>query len=192
MKLFLWMSLVTVSLHTSQIYVNKQGVPEIGMSACTAEFVRPDTLITAAHCLENNRGHQWIKTNEGKSFAVNIVAIDFEEDIALLQTPGLKHAYCLLGAQVKPTDKVYTVNSGEDLQGTYGEGVVENIVKIDELPSPGILHNIAIFQGASGSGLFDRKGRLVGINDMKQGALSWAINTATIERFLNENHIKTK
>lgn len=191
MKLFLLMSLYTVTLHTSKLYRNQQGEEEIGMSACTGVFVSPDTLLTAGHCLKNNRNHQWIKTDDGKSFAAEIVMIDADDDIALIRVKGLCHRYAKVGKQVQPTDKVYTVNSGEDNAGTYGEGVVENIVDVPELKQPGILHSIAIFHGASGSGIFNAKGELVGINDMTSGALSWAVNTTTIKQFLNVNGIKT-
>jgi serine protease Do len=184
MKLFLLLSMLTVTLHIKETYINPKGMPAIGMTACTGVFVSPNTILTAGHCVETSIGQQWARLNNGKVFTADVLAVDKKEDLALLYVHGPKHPYVRLGKPVHQADKVYTVNSGQDNQDTYGEGVVENIITLDELASPGIMHSIAIFQGASGSGLFNGKGQLVGINVLKQGAIGWAVNTSTIEKFL--------
>lgn len=189
MKLFILLSLVTCTLHIKERYINHKGKLQTGISACTGVFVGPNTVLTAAHCVRESTGYQWAKTNDGKVFDVSIIARNPDEDLALLRVNIKPHPYVSLGREVQKTDHVYTVNSGQDLQDTYGEGVVENIVSLEEIHSPGILHSIAIFGGASGSGLFNRKGKLVGINILKQGAVSFAVNIPAIATFLHENHI---
>lgn len=185
MKLFLMLSALTVTLHTSKIYINPQGVPEVGMSACTGVFVSPNTILTAQHCVENSRGHQWIKTDDGKSYAVDIVRTDAYRDLALLSVPKItSHKFAKIGKQAFITEDVYTVNSGDDIPGTWGLGVVKNVMVWDTDTSTMIMHSIAILAGASGSGLFDRKGQLIGINTRAKAAISLAVNTADIKCFL--------
>lgn len=189
MKLFLLMSLLTCTIHIQEKHHNKQGKLVDDTAVCTGVFVAPQTVLTAGHCLSKSTGHQWVRENDGKIWDASILAVNPNEDLALLHVRGKPHPYVCIGKAVYKTQKVYTVNSGQDYQDTYGEGVVENIVPSEEIASPGIIHSIAIFGGASGSGLFNRKGQLVGINIMKQGAISWAVNTSTLVKFLHENHI---
>lgn len=185
MKLFLLLSALTVTLHTSKVFHSPLGQEEIGMSSCTGVFISPNRVLTAEHCVEHSRGHQWIRTNDNKSYEAKIVRTDPLRDLALLYIPRIQpHKYATLGAAAYVTEPVYTVNSGEDIPGTYGEGVVKNVMIWDKDYPAMIMHSIAILAGASGSGLFDRKGHLVGINTRARAAISLAVNTSDIECFL--------
>lgn len=185
MKLFLLLYSLTVTLHTSKIHRAFTGQEEIGMSACTGVFVAPDVILTAQHCVEDSRGKQWIKTNDDKSYEARIIRTDRFRDLALLYIPYIQpHKYVTLGKQAYVTEPVYTVNSGADFPGTYGEGIVKNIVALDDTTSPMIMHSAAILGGASGSGLFNRKGQLIGINVRAKSAISMAVNTSDVKCFL--------
>lgn len=162
------------------------------LNTCTAVFVGPQTVLTAAHCIHGGEGMKgWGKDSKNKSFTLTLEAIDVNKDLALLHVKGPVHPYARLGTSVGRTDRIYTLNSGEDMIQTYAEGVVANLV-LDPITSvPLIVHTAPILPGASGSGLFDKRGRLVGINVMTQKVFSLAVDLVTVHHFL-EDAAKTK
>ena len=90
MKLFLLMSLMTVTLHIKSTYIAKNGEPRIGMEACTGVFVSPDALLTANHCIATSIGQQWARLENGKVFTAVVIAANPAEDIALLELDDLQ------------------------------------------------------------------------------------------------------
>lgn len=182
MKLYLALLLVTATLRVSKNYEN--GEP--GLSTCSGVFVSDDEFLTARHCLRDSRGHQWVKTPQGQTYSAEIETISKESDLALLYIPNLeKHPYVKLGRPAKITEKIYTVNAGQRLENTYNEGVVCNKIEIFEDEPPMLMHNAAIMGGASGSGVFNKKGQLVGINTRASGEFSLAVDVVDIMNFLD-------
>lgn len=187
MKLFLFMSLVTVTLRVSIPEHTPKGY---GLDTCTGVFVSNDEILTARHCVEDSRGRQWIKLNDGLSYPVVIKKVSSEMDLALLAIPEIVvHPYVDLGKDVVVTQPVYTVNSGEGYEKTYNQGIVCNIVQVIKEEPKMIMHTGAILPGASGSGLFNSEGKLVGINVKGNRVFSLAVTIQDIRKFLNENHI---
>jgi len=166
------------------------GKSEKGMSGCTGVFVSPYDILTAQHCVEGSIGKQWIKRNDGKILSAKIIAEDKIEDLALLHVDKPSAYYTHLGEEPFITDEVFTVNSGESLEKTFGKGIVANITKIDDMDhTPSILSTIVIFHGASGSGLFNSNGDLIGLNVAIFKGQSIAVDTPVIYNFLHFNHI---
>lgn len=88
---------------------------------------------------------------------------DVSHDLCILQIPGLSMRPAPLGRsqQLRPGDKVYAVgfNGGRSL--TYESGEVSELFEFD---GGMVIRTTAAFtRGASGGGLFDQEGRLVGI-----------------------------
>lgn len=185
MKLFLLLCSLTVTIHTSKVYKNHLGEDEIGLSTCTGVFISDNEILTAGHCSEHSRGYQWVLTHEGVSYPAEIIKIDSYRDLALLRVPKIKrHRHTQIKKEAYKTEDVYSVNSGKDFIETYAKGVVQNFVSIDESLPDMTLHSAAILPGASGSGLFDEKGNLVGINTRAAGPFSMAVTTKDILYFM--------
>ncbi len=66
---------------------------------------------------------------------------------------------------------------------TYAEGVVENIIR-DQYNIISLVHSASILGGASGSGLFNSRGELVGINTATYKSLTNAVDLTEIQYFL--------
>lgn len=158
---------------------------EKGINLCTGVVVSPTTILTAHHCINQSTGIQWVTDYFGNTYSAKVIKKDKVYDLALLQVYTPFDRTAKIGDEPLIASKVYSVHSGLALDFTYGEGVVNNVIRYEDTdPVPFILHSILISQGASGSGLFNEKGELVGINDavIKTGTL--AVNTPEIKKFL--------
>ncbi len=179
--IFVALSLVTVTLHVSTPIPSARWPNRYGLNTCTGVFVSPNEILTAGHC----RGHQWVKTEEGESLAVTIEKKDLRRDLALLKViKPISHAFALLGNPSKISDSVYTVNSGDAYDHTYNTGIVNNVILDDDNAILTILHNASIMPGASGSGLFNSSGELIGINVATIKSFSCAVDLYEIKSFL--------
>lgn len=180
------MTAVTLTLHVRTEY--PQGV---GLNTCTAVYVTPTEALTAAHCIHNSDGVKaWVRDANNRSFSATLIEIDKKNDIALLAIHGPAHPYVKLGTDVQRTERVYTLNSGEDMIGTYAEGVIANLILDPVTETPQLLHSAPILAGASGSGLFDGRGRLVGINTMSNKVFSVAVSLLPMRHLLENMALK--
>ncbi len=88
---------------------------------------------------------------------------DVNHDLCLVQMPGLavRPAAVAASKDLKVGDKVYAVGFNGGRRLTYEEGEVSELFALD---GGMVIRTTAAFsQGASGGGLFDDQGRLVGI-----------------------------
>jgi len=188
--MFSLLAVYAVTIHISSTFPTPQDPKNYDIGSCSGVFISGNEILTAAHCFSASRNHQWVKTDDDKSYEAKVESIDFLDDLAVVVVPKIKdHPYVRLGKRVGRGDHVYTVNSGDDIKDTYNEGVVNNLILDPDTNVPEIMHSASIDFGASGSGLFDKKGRLVGINTMKRGPFGYAVDIAPIRDFLNTRDI---
>jgi S1-C subfamily serine protease len=183
---YLYLSLFTVTLHISVLQPSPKNPHQYSIDTCSGVFISPNEILTANHCIAESRGHQWIRTYEGISLPVRIEKHDKYKDLALLviDKSDYRHVYIRLGKPVHITDFVCTVNSGGDYKGNYSQGIVSNIVDDMEYGASSILHTSLFMSGASGSGLFNSKCQLVGINVAYVYGMPEAVDIKEIESFL--------
>ncbi len=190
MNLYSALILLTVTIHVSVPEPKMQDPHFYGLNTCSGVFVSPTEILTAAHCVSDSRGHQWIRTSDEISYAVSIEKVDKQLDLALLKiSKPIEHSYVELSRAVDITDNIYTVNSGEDFIGTYNQGVVMNKYIDGDSGSITLLHNALIVPGASGSGLFSGNGKLVGINLFVLHGLSGAISIEEVSKFVKYRRV---
>lgn len=178
-NLIAFLTFYTLTVHAQ--HITKEG--DKVMASCTAVYIGEKTAITAAHCI-NETGKIWVRNSDNQSFNATILRRDTKLDLCTLHIQGPAHPYVELGKPVKRGDKVEVISSEYDMPGTYGEGIVENIVLDDEHSVLQICHSATILPGASGSGLFDKYGNLVGINVTVFQGLSFAVDETVLESFL--------
>lgn len=188
MNIYSALLLVTATLHVSVPAPTLQHPDNYSNNTCTAVFISPNELLTAAHCVRLSRGQQWIKTNENKSLSVIIEKTNYQKDLALLKIKdkNFRHVFAGIGSPVQKADEVYTVNSGEDFEKTFNHGMVNNIIIDDENGTLSILHSATILPGASGSGLFNYKHELIGINTTMIRSFGTAVDVMEINEFLDK------
>lgn len=176
MSLIAYLTLVTLTLH-----IKYPG----GMATCTGVYISPNEALTASHCVDHLYAKIWVKNSDNKSFSATVENKNKNSDLCLLKINGPAHKYAELGKVARKGDHIYTMSSEEDMPYTYGEGIVANTITDPDNYTEQIVSSISILPGASGSGLFDDRGLLVGINTMKQEGLSFATDLNEIEIFLN-------
>jgi V8-like Glu-specific endopeptidase len=67
---------------------------------------------------------------------------------------------------------------------TYGEGHVKNVLIDNDTNILTLVYAAASLPGSSGSGVFDEKGRLIGIHTMGYKSVSYATDITIVEGFL--------
>ncbi len=182
------MCLMSVTIHIYKTTRNISGklIPEI--DTCSGVFISPTRILTASHCTETGT-KIIIKTNSNKTYPAHLIKENMSMDLALIEINKQSKYYTRISSESKISDSVYTVNSGEGFEKTYGTGIIENIIKYESDDDYAlILDSIKIMQGASGSGLFNSKGELIGINIATVDVGSLAVNTKEINTFLS--HVK--
>lgn len=184
-SLYLYLASLTVTLHVSVLVPSPMHPDQTGIITCSGVFVSPDEILTNYHCIEESRGFQWVRTYEQKSFSVVVEKKDKDKDLALLKIlKPIKHKYVSFGDPVLKTETVYTVNSGGDTANTFNTGIINNIVIDPETKVLSVLHSATYMHGASGSGLFNTKKQLIGLNVAKIDDLMEAIDITEIVTFL--------
>jgi serine protease Do len=155
---------------------------------CTAVWISPTEAITASHCVESPKDKLFVKDELNRSFTATLERQDDQVDLALIKIQSPKHKYVKMGKPLIRGDKVYVMHSGNDFSNTYGEGIVANIILDPINYALTLLHSAPIVPGASGSGLFNEKGELVGINTAMYKALSSAVDITEVHLFLTGQH----
>ena len=180
-SLFLLISALSVTLHTKKPHPFFEG--QSIMHACSGVFIQENKILTASHCVEK-ASHLWIKTDDNKSYKATVIKLDEKKDLALLYIHDIKHHNIAKAVNdYKKSDLIFQVSNADDMHQTYGTGMIMNIIldnKVEQL-----VHSAVILGGSSGSGLFDKRGRLIGINVARMGAVSFAVSSKEIEAFLN-------
>ncbi len=187
-SLITFLTLVSLTVHIQSKSKDMLGNDFIGLSTCSAVWITPTEALTAGHCMAESTGKVWVLDADNKSFSAVVEKLDKKNDLCLLKVKAPNHIYAELSKDfVVKGQHIYTMNTGNMFIGTYGEGIVSNIIKDPEADTISIIHTAAILAGASGSGLFNARGEVVGINTAMYHNLSNAVDLAELNYFLTGN-----
>lgn len=154
-----------------------------------------DYLVTSAHVAldPSVRGdcYQEIKVAPATAFGATAecLFVDRGTDLALLYYPGVKGlsaAELRASSALKVGERVVAIGNPKGLERSISEGIISGIRRIagDQVM---LQTSAAISQGSSGGGLFDARGKLVGITTaaISDGQnLNLAVPAEDIERLL--------
>lgn len=188
MNLITLLAAVTLTFHGQEKGQLTGGLYD---NTCTAVVISENMALSASHCVEDVPmiGKLTVVDDKGKKYSAHLVLHDKKKDLAVFRIDHKFKQWAALGAMPAKGDKVYTYNSGEDIIGTYNEGIVCNIFKDKESGNNVLLTNVLILPGASGSGLFNFKGELIGINQWVMKTMTGSIDIKEIRKFLRTANV---
>lgn len=152
----------------------------------TGVAIEPDTVITNCHVAQ--AGDVVQVRDQQALLPASIVVADEEFDLCKLRVHGLSARPVTLGAstQLNVGQKVFAIGSPQGLDLTLSDGLVSSL---REGPAGTFIQTTApVSPGSSGGGLFDQRGRLVGIItfQMRSGQnLNFAIPVEWIDKMSN-------
>lgn len=132
----------------------------------SAIVVAPHTLITSCHVVVNARIID--ATGATGRYAARLVRAHTARDLCLLDAPGLEAAAINLGAttEKRAGDTISAVGYPAGSALTWSHGKIEGLFPVNGAGR--VVQGSAIFNpGASGGGLFDGEGRLIGVLTFK-------------------------
>ena len=143
----------------------------------------PDgSVATNCHVLKD--GTRYRVRYQGKDYRAQLDKADWNRDVCSLSVPGLPAPPVVLGSTktLQVGASVYAIGTPEGLQRTLSEGIVSSLRPVDG--GSYIQTTAAISPGSSGGGLFDDRGRLLGLTSffMSKGQqLNFALPVEWIE-----------
>ncbi len=121
-------------------------------------------VVTNCHVIEN-ANYIGVQTKNGEVEIATLFRADWEKDICLLKVPGLKgrKAKVRRSNSLKVGETVYAIGSPEGMEHSLSAGLVSQLHRKKKNAPPVIQTDASMSSGSSGGGLFDKKGKLVGI-----------------------------
>lgn len=140
-----------------------------GWALCSGTQLK-EGILTNAHCFEEDKyeiKQLWIRGYDGKSWKATIEKIDVDKDLALLHSDAHYTNATLSGSPLKQGEAVYAIGHGLGLENTFSVGICSfinrRLAKRDNIHY--IQTTMPINGGFSGSGLYNSKGQLCGVNE---------------------------
>jgi len=127
-------------------------------------FVRSDIVATNLHVVEDaSNGYAKIVGQEKKYDIAGLVGIDQERDLVLLSVTGTKAPSLPLGnsGDVAIGDEIYAIGNPQGLEGTFSQGIVSGIRKIESDTIFQITASIS--PGSSGGPVLNSQGKVIGV-----------------------------
>lgn len=123
--------------------------------------IAKDQVVTNRHVVED--GKAWRVRQGDSTWAARIAFLDSEHDLCGLQVSGLSAVPVTLrvSTPLSVGDRVYAVGAPEGLELSLSEGLVSGLRKFEGVNF--IQTTAPISHGSSGGGLFDARGKLIGI-----------------------------
>jgi serine protease Do len=162
-----------------------------GQAICGAVLLSSQTVLTAAHCVDENAALE--VRCLGSDIPAEVVARDADEDIATLDLMFPCGAPTVEIAKADPPmgEDVYALgfptSSARMSRGIVSGYEVMNLPPYDQKqhkPKVFLATDTAIDPGSSGGGLFDESGKLVGICSMVRGNFGYFVPPHRITKFL--------
>lgn len=193
---------VTVVIHSKVILIDPNGKVQKGMTTCSGVYISPNTVLTAAHCFEEQlqliRLQTWVRGTTGKSYTVKVIKKDVDKDLALLKVNNMDyHIYARKGNMPVEGQEVLNCGCPLGLEFMVSNGIVGLLKQqFDGFKSYYTVTTATINPGNSGGGVFDSHNNLIGINTMSMGMFGWmgismAVDINTIREFLKEDNDST-
>lgn len=163
-------------------------VVEAGALQGSGVVVAARTVATNCHTVGNS---EQIAVRRGRvSHAATRLRGDVEKDVCLLTVPTLDAPATTLGqaASLRVGAPVYAVGAPAGLELSLSAGLVSQLRLADTAPL--VQTTAAISPGSSGGGLFDERGRLVGLTTFSAEsgqALNFALPTEWLTAILSED-----
>lgn len=148
-----------------------------GMAYGSGVVIAEQTVVTNCHVLRATK-QPWVSRGE-ESYPITTVRADVWHDLCVVTSPTLPF-------KPVPRGNSYALLRGQEITAIgHSNGVPAPITSIGEIqglysmPSGNMIRSSAKFlMGASGSGLFDMEGKLVGINTFKTAGNGGSIHFA--------------
>ena len=137
-----------------------------GLAFGSGVVVGDNQVVTNCHVIRRTK-QPWVSQGED-TFSVTAVKADRWHDLCLLSTFGMPHKAVTIGksTDLKKGQEVIAIGHSNGVPAPLtSAGVVKSTYDLDQ--GKVILSSAQFRLGASGSGLFDTEGRLVGINTFK-------------------------
>jgi putative serine protease PepD len=139
-------------------------------------IVEPSGLVVTNNHVIRGDSTVTLVTSDDRRVAATVVAADERQDLAILRPEGAVGRGAELAEEtdggLRQGDRVFAIGSPFGLQGTVTAGVVSAVGRTNEEGVPMIQIDAPINPGNSGGGLFDLRGRLVGIPTSILGPIS--------------------
>jgi serine protease Do len=130
-------------------------------------ILAPSGLIVTNHHVIEAGGSVSVVTSDGRRVPADVVEDDARQDLAILRPQGTVGQGAELAEEpdggLRQGDPVFAIGSPFGLQNTVTAGVVSAVGRTNPEGVPMIQIDAPINPGNSGGGLFDLRGRLVGI-----------------------------
>lgn len=153
---------------------------------CGAVVIDKNRVLTAHHCILNGDG---VLIYNGREIPFKVIKSgDYMKspDLALLKAK-VTDACLRYGDLPKPKEKVYVYSTPLNLKNLYTSGIVSGVKVLarDWMQEYGYftIHTAYIGPGSSGSGVFNEKGQLIGINARVGDKFSLAVPIDQIKEF---------
>lgn len=155
----------------------KQGFEQESGGVGSGFFISEDGyLITNAHVLvagnkeikkkEDLTGNFWVIFIDKSFTSAKVIAFDPQADLALLKVDNIKTNYLKLGdsEKIKIGDKTYAFGNPMGNFNSLSSGIISNTKREMNPLYPIIQSDTPINKGNSGGALFDKNGKVIGIN----------------------------
>lgn len=181
----------SVLLHMRGTQKDRNGKIRRVSAGCSGTYVAPRLILTAAHCFTGyDADKMWARgPDDILGYQVKVYKLDSGLDLALVSTV-YPHAYAKLGASPHVGDEVLNIGSPLDFEFIASQGIVSALhFDTNEFRGTYTVSTAMVDHGSSGGGMFDKKGRLIGVNTLSVGMFGWggltmAVDDVTIRGFL--------
>lgn len=167
------------------VVFDKDGAP-VALGSGVA--VAPDQIITNKHVIE---GGASLQIKQGSTtWSATVAYLDPDHDLCRLKVEGLRApaVSVRLSSVLNVGERVYSIGAPEGLELTISEGLISGLREFEQARL--IQTSAAISHGSSGGGLFDARGKLVGITTffLKEGqSLNFALPGEWVREVASHN-----
>lgn len=129
----------------------------------SAVVIGPGSLITNCHVVAKAKG--FAVARENVSYGATLEHADPERDLCLLKVRNFTAPAVTIGNvdDLKIGSRVYAIGSPRGLEQTISDGLLSGVRKSGDGSFTALQVTVPISPGSSGGGLFDARGRLIGI-----------------------------